>query len=441
MRKVLVISYYWPPSGGSGVQRWLKFAKYLPKFGWKPIIYTPLNPDFSIKDESLLSELPKEITVLKTKIWEPYSLYRVLTGNKNKQANFGTSNVANEGSLKSKLVSWIRGNMFIPDPRVHWVNPSKKYLLNYLQSNPVDVIITTGPPHSMHLIGLALKKENPKLKWIADMRDPWSKFDLLTQFNLSNRALEKINQMEREVLRLADKVVMVSPSMYEEFNPIDQDKLEIINNGYDAEDFLESVSRSKEKKFKLFHAGLLNGIRNPEALWSALRELSSEIENFESEFSLELIGTVDITILKMIKADPHLNKLISYQGYVSHDELLDKYKEADGLLLVINKSRNAKAQIVGKVYEYLALRKPIIGLGPLNSDTAHILESTRTGSMFEISNKEGIKKGLVEMISNKKSNESMDVNKVEIEKYTRENLTKKMVCLFESLLENESIKN
>ena len=192
--KVLIVTYYWPPSGGGGVQRWLKFAKNLQEFGWEPIIYTPENPNVPVYDESLLSEIPKDITVLSQPIREPYKLARFFSGGNASNRMGASGNAEKKPSFLQRMALWVRGNMFVPDARILWVKPSVKFLANWLESNPVDVIITTGPPHSMHLIGLALKRKNENLSWAADFRDPWSDMDYLSEFNLGRRALRKISR-------------------------------------------------------------------------------------------------------------------------------------------------------------------------------------------------------------------------------------------------------
>lgn len=437
MKRVLIITYYWPPSGGSGVQRWLKFAKYLPKYGWQPVIYTPEKPDFSVKDNSLLEDIPKEAEILKTPIWEPYDLYRKLSGNKGKgSVNFGSTKSTKEKNLFARLATWVRGNLFIPDPRVFWVRPSVKYLNDYIKKHPVDAIITTGPPHSMHLIALKLKQQHPNLNWIADMRDPWANFDILNEFNLGPRAKAKQNKLEQRVLNESNAVIMVSPSLAEEFNDFDHSKIALINNGYDAADF-ETLNgkpgSTNNNIFKIYHTGLLNYIRNPAAFWEALIELSNENPDFEAGFQLELIGTVDEYIKRYINGNAILKNKVNLRGYMSHSNLLNEYAKADLFLLVVNKSRNAKAQITGKIYEYLAVGKPVLSLCPTNSDTAKLLEKTGLGIICAVDDKASIKQNLLNQFTLFNQKKELQLNKNVIQQYTRENLTKKLVNTLENL--------
>jgi len=434
LKRILIITYYWPPSGGSGVQRWLKFSKYLPKYGWQPIIYTPENPDFNIKDTSLLKDIPKEAIILKQPIWEPYQLYRKLSNQKNTDSNFG--NTRKKKGLISGLASWVRGNYFIPDPRIFWVKPSVKYLSQYIKENPVDAIVTTGPPHSMHLIGLGLKKQFPGVTWLSDMRDPWANFDLLNAFNLNNHSKRKQQQLEQEVLQSCDGVIMVSPSLPDEFNTFDRNKLYLINNGFDHEDFIIDFNKEDNRvgdTFNIYHTGLLNYIRNPEQLWLALTELCQSHKEFSQKFKLTLIGTVDEQIKQNLLASPILKSKIHVKGYMAHDDLLKEYPNADLMLMIVNKSRNAKAQLTGKLYEYLAVGKPILTLGPLNGDYVDLLKETGLGIFCDNNDKIAIRKALLSQFENFQQQKTLKKNQEKINQYSRENLTLKLVNVLDNL--------
>ncbi|MEZ5056250.1 MAG: glycosyltransferase [Saprospiraceae bacterium] len=431
-KRVLIITYYWPPSGGSGVQRWLKFSKYLPQFGWKPIIYTPENPDFGIQDQTLLSDISKEAEVIKRPIWEPYSIYRMVTGNKDKSANFGGSTAKGGSSLTGKLAAWIRGNFFIPDPRVFWKNPSIKYLSNYLKHNPVDVIVTTGPPHSMHLIGLGLKRKFPNISWVADMRDPWSTFDIHNSF-LSASAKKKNAAFEKQVLDTADAVVMVSPSLKDEFQPFDHKKEWLISNGFDREDF-KTIEPIKPEKFSIYHSGLFNFIRNPENLWIALEELCTENQNFAYDLDIQLIGTVDSQVMEAISKYPVLKSKVTERGWMQHDDIIKENNKAAVLMLVVNNSRNAKAQLTGKFFEYLALEKPIFAICPDDADVANAIKATNTGFACNFEEKDRIKSVVNTLYQDWKNNASFSGNKDKIEAYERKNLSQQLAKKMEDLI-------
>ena len=365
-KRVLIVCYYWPPSAGSGVQRWLKLSKYLPENGWQPVIYTPENPDFDLKDDSLLKDISPEAEIVKRKIFEPYQVARLLTGKK--KLNTGLVSKKKNQGLLSKWMNWIRGNVFIPDPRVVWVKPSVRYLRNYLKKNPVDAIITSGPPHSMHLIGLGLKKYLD-IPWIVDIRDPFSKLDFLDTFNVSDASRKKYQRLESAILNSCDKVIATSYSMPKLLMPFDHSKFKTITNGYDKDDFKgfgeNSIDKEKQK-LKIYHAGLLNQLRNPSNLWKALGQL----KDADEAVSLHLCGTVDSSVVDLIEAEKVDLKL---EGYKSHEAVLEDYATTDVLLLLVNQSDNSQVNIPGKLFEYLATGKNIIGIGKDDDDAIVIL--------------------------------------------------------------------
>ncbi len=372
MRRVLIVTYYWPPSAGSGVQRWLKLAKYLPDFGWQPVVFTPENPDFALKDETLLADVPPEAEILKRPIWEPYSLLRWLPGKKKDQpVNAGIVKEEKEKTLKEKFLTWVRGNFFIPDPRIFWVRPSEKFLLAYLKENPVEAVITTGPPHSMHLIGLRLKKRLG-LPWIADFRDPWSNLDFLKHFSAGKRARKRNEKLEQEVVRKADRILGASPSMVKLIQDQPVGKYITVTNGYDESDFEDFRPRPGER-FVLFHGGLLNRLRNPEVLWDALETKMRAEPDFAQRLEIRLSGIVDPDIVADLRQ--RFPDRFVFLGYLSHKEVLSQYEEADILVLLINNTFNAKVNIPGKIFEYFATGKTILALGAPDSDAVGLLQN------------------------------------------------------------------
>ena len=236
MKKVLIITYYWPPSGGSGVQRWLKFVKFLPQYGWKPIIIVPKDPEYPIYDYSLLNDIPKEAEIIELPIWEPYNIFKKLSGKKkNERVNNGLLFDNKSQSLFVKISLWIRGNLLIPDPRIFWVRPSIRRLKKILPEINPEVVVTTGPPHSVHLIGLELKKSFKNLRWISDFRDPWSEFQMLSEFYTSKFSYKRQRYLEKRVLDSASIITTVSPSWKKVLQSSTKTPVECITNGYDFE--------------------------------------------------------------------------------------------------------------------------------------------------------------------------------------------------------------
>ena len=429
MKKVLIITYYWPPSGGGGVMRWLKMSKFLPELGWQPIIYTPENPDPSVIDESLLKEIHPEIIELKTPIWEPYEFYRKLTGKKSgTKFKAGYISEASGGNWKSRLSVFIRGNLLIPDPRKFWIKPSIKYLSKYLKENPVDLIISTGPPHSMHLIALGLKNLF-NIPWIADFRDPWTDIDFYHKLKLTRLADKRHKTLEKRVLLTADHVVTVSPGCAADLERIAQRKIEIIYNGFDPTDY-QFDKTEPDKTFTISHFGAFNKDRNPVALWSALKILSETETDFKRLLRIQLIGQTDESIINDVRKN-NLEENLVVVDHLPHMEGLVQLSKSQVLLLPLNDAPNVKGILPGKMYEYMALRRPIIALGPTDADYAGILRETNAGTPLNFDDVKGIKETLHNYFQLFKANK-LEVESGAYEKYSR----KILAAWFVGLIQN-----
>ena len=436
MKKVLVITYYWPPGGGAGVQRWLKFAKYLRNFDWEPVIYTAKNGEMPVIDESLEKDIPKNIIILKTKIWEPYNIYKLFIGRKkNDKINASFLSENKKTTFSEKLSVWIRGNFFIPDARKFWIKPSISYLKKYLEQNKIDVIVSSGPPHSMHLIALGLKNEFPNIKWIADFRDPWTNIDFYDELKLSKSSDKKHKALELKVLENADMILCIGNEMNEDFKkiyPKQSEKFKVITNGYDEEDIFNGTLE-KDKKFSIAHIGTLVKSRNPEVLWKVLKELTNENAVFKNELEIKLVGKVDINVIESI-ASYGLKDFVKKINYLPHKEVIKEQQKTKVLLLLVNQTKNAKGILTGKVFEYLAASVPILAIGPVDGDLAQIIKTTESGIISDFNDSENLKKNILELFAGKRMNFNTSAGSVEeIKKYSRLVLTKKLSELLNSL--------
>lgn len=423
-KKILIITYYWPPAGGPGVQRWLKFAKYLPDFGWKPVIYTPENPSYPLMDETLMKDVPNNIEIIRTKIWEPYQLAEKLNKS-NKKFKAGQFDVGKNQSWKSKLSIWVRGNFFIPDARVFWVKPSVKFLEKYLQENKIDTIVTSGPPHSLHLIGLGLKDKLPNLKWIADFRDPWTEISYYKHLKLTKSSDKKHHQLESAVFKNADITLATSYTDAENFRKAGANAV-CITNGFDESDSKEKTIEQKDTNtvFVLSYIGVLEQLRNPENLWKALDELIKENTEFANYFSLKFVGRIDDKILHTLKASS-LKDHIMNLGYLSHGKAVEEMQTSEMLLITNFPNESSKGIIPGKIFEYLASGKQILSFGPNQADVAKILEETQAGKHFSYHDSETVKKFILEKFELWK-NGTLSENTQHIEQFSRKNLTKQL---------------
>lgn len=420
-KKLLIITYYWPPAGGPGVQRWLKFVKYLPDFGVQPIVYVPENPTYPIIDEGLQKDVSDKAIILKNSIFEPYQLASLFSKNTTQKISSGIIPAAKKQTLLQRFLLWIRGNVFIPDARYLWIKPSVRYLKKYIQENQIDTIVTSGPPHSLHLIGLQLKKEL-NVTWLADFRDPWTTIGYHKALKLSSYAENTHKKLEHKVLNTADTIIVTSKTTKEEFKAITNQPIQVITNGYDVETV---AKQTLDEKFTLAHIGSFLSDRNPKLLWEVLSELIAENANFAAHFQLKLIGKVSQEIIDSI-AHYKLNDYLNNLGYVSHQEALEHQRKSQVLLLIEINSPETKSIIPGKVFEYLVSERPIIAIGPKDSDFAEIITSTNTGVFFTYDEKDKLKATFLNYFNLYQQND-LKVFPVGLQNYSRKNLTKKLV--------------
>lgn len=422
-KKLLIITYYFPPAGGPGVQRWLKFVKYLPEFGVQPIVYVPENPTYPIIDEGLVDQISDKAIILKNKIWEPYQLASVFSKNKTKKISSGIFPHKKKQTFLDKTFLWIRGNIFIPDARVFWVKPSVAYLEKYIKENNIDTIVTSGPPHSLHLIGLELK-EKLNVKWFADFRDPWTTIGYHKALRLSGYAAKKHKTLEHKVLNTADTIIVTSKTTKTEFQAITNKPISVITNGYDIENV---EKQTLDTKFTLAHIGSFLSDRNPKFLWECLVELLQEIPDFKSHLEIKLIGAVSQEVLDAIAAF-NLNDYLNLLGYVSHREAIAHQKKSQVLLLIEINSEDTKSIIPGKLFEYMVSNRPIIAIGPNGSDFADIIKETNTGVFFDYSEKAKLKSVILDFY-NQFLEGKLQSHGVGLQQYSRKSLTKQLAQL------------
>ena len=436
MKRVLIISYYWPPTGGSGVQRWVKFAKYLPAEGWQPVIYTPENPEQLAVDETLAGEVPAEAEIIRRRIVEPYELYKKMlrrSGHSKEAVEVNPVNAQNKSFLQ-KIAMWVRGNLFLPDPRCMWIRPSVRFLKKYLKEHPVDLIVSTGPPQSMHLIGMKLAEETG-LPWIADFRDPWTRIFYFKHLSMTKATQRWHEKMEKRVLDKATRVVAVSPLVQQDFQAMTQTPVELITNGFDECDFNEEplamAAGGPDMPFTITHTGLFAADGNPTVLWDVLAEKCMADAEFKKRLRIHLIGKTDEQIIKAIDA-AGLSENLHDMGYQPHARAIDEQRKASLLILPLRKEPEYKAVLPGKLFEYLASWRPVLGIGQPDGAMSMILNNTRTGVVFDWEDRKSIAR-FVDLCWEKHLCSKLAVENADISQFTRRNLTRRMAQLFDKI--------
>lgn len=428
MKRVLIIVYYWPPTGGSGVQRWVKFAKHLRSFGWEPVIFTPDEPYVNERDESLLKDIPADIEVIKHPVFE---VSKYFGGAPTAPASGLQAKPSIVSKLKKAVGNYVRGNFFIPDPRILWVNPAVKFLTAYLKQNPVDAIISSGPPHSLHLIAKQLK-EKTNTPWVADFRDPWLEILNFHGFSTSPSVLQKHGELFKSVINTADATITAHASVQKNFQLQTVKPVHLITNGYDAEEIQASEPATINKaKFNMVFVGIFYSILNSTAFWQALKELIDENETFRSKFQLIFVGKAQQEVMNDLE-QYGLLPYCHFAGYVNHNIAVAYEKAADLLLLFTPSQPEFRYVIPGKLFEYLAVQKPILCIAESDNDSAQIIAKTNAGYIVRPTDKEAIKSAINNLYQQYQSGNIFSSSSG-FESYERKALTKVLAGILNQL--------
>jgi hypothetical protein len=436
VKRVLIISYYFPPCGGIGVLRCLKIAKYLRDFGWEPIIYTAKDAHYPSYDYGNFKDIPEGITILQQPIFEPYTFYKKFTKQK-ATANANNALVASEGKKdwKHRLSVWIRSNFFIPDARAFWIKPSVNFLLNYLKTNSIDAIFSDGPPHTNTRIACLLKQKTG-IPWLADFQDPWTQVDYYQRLILSQWADAKHKKMEQEAFQYADAMTIVSNVWKKDLESIGAENVSVVVWGYDAADF-KDLQAKYDKKLTITHAGLLGDDRNPKILFEVIAELCQEFAKqgdttFSQVLEIQLIGQVDASIVETY-CNCGIAKNVKLIEQIERKEALQYVANSQILLLLLNQASNAMGRIPGKLFEYLAVQRPILCLGMQQSDVDMLLQEAQAGKVFTYTDKQALKTQIKTYYQEFIKTGHLQQKNASIEQYSNRKLTEKIAQILDAI--------
>lgn len=431
MKRVLIFTYYWPPAGGPGVQRFLKFARYLREFGWEPVVVSPKEGSWPYRDDSLLEDVPDGMQVIHTGTREPFALYNKLSGKKGKEVSVAMIGYKESKSPVQSFAKWVRANFFIPDARVGWKPYAVKAGLRYIKSTGADAIITTGPPHSAHLVGLEIQRKTG-LPWLADFRDPWTTVYYNAFFKRGPRAMKKDQKLEDSVLQKADHTVVISHGMQDEF--ADRAKASsVIPNGYDEADMYRGEA-IQDEFFRLCYIGNMKPNQHVPALWNAAAELVKSNEEFARDFRFHFTGSLDPSIPAALQNLGISDSLIS-DGFVSHQEATRRMFQAGMLLFIIPDSADNHRIVTGKIFEYIASGTRIFPIGPVSGDASRILSGVGGGQMMDYQDETAMKNQLLASWQEWKSGDRypLKATSKDYMQYSRRALTGKLAGLLDNI--------
>ena len=396
-KKVIMVTYYWPPAGGIGVLRCLKLAKYLTRLGWEPVIFTSSSDAYQFLDDKNNADIPEGLEVIRIRAFNPIAAFKVFSGRKK---DTPLIDILATPSKKNRWFDaiglWVRGNFFIPDARAFWIGPAERRIRQWLKHHHADAIFSDGPPHSNTVVANRIA-EAFDLPWIADFQDPWTQVDYYEQMRIGRRADRIHRRMEQEVFERADVMTIASPTWAEDLKRIGARDVEVLYYGYDEDDFAGYQPIQTDKPV-IFHGGLLGNDRYPAPLVSALAGLREEECTGIEEVEMRLAGGVSPDVVLKVR-DAGLEGSLSLLGMVSRTQVIEEISRAGLLLLPINVAANCKGRIPGKLFELMRSGKPILALGPVDGDVAHLLRETGTGETFEYHDVAGVKTFLRDFLS------------------------------------------
>ncbi len=434
MKGVLVISYYWPPSGGPGAQRVVKFVRYLPWFGWEPIVLTVEKGEFPYHDPSLAEDVPEDLPVFRARSVDPFAIYKKFTGRSQAEGIPVGLLTHRPRSFKERLATAVRSNVFIPDARIGWVPFARRKAMQIIRRYPIDLVFVSSPPHSSQLIGTYIKKK-VGIPYVADLRDPWTDIRYY-QFVQRSHLTRKLDaRLERKVLETADAITTVSRDLVRLFNnKTSRDitaKSYVLPNGYDELDFL-GLTYQRSTRFTILHTGNMQEHQNPELLWRVLEDLFHRQPELREKLRVQLIGRVHPAVQEAIRQH-QLQDVVEFLPFQPHNEIVKRMKQADLLLMVIPRVENNLGIVTGKFFEYLGSNRPVLVIGPPQSDAGRMLAPVEGSKIVDYEDVTGLRDYLKNALSFWEQRIWDFDNSQYVERFSRKKLTHCLVDIFDRL--------
>ena len=426
MKKVLIVTYYYPPSGDSGAQRWLYFSKYMRDFGVDATVVSvdPKFASFKRVDEKLCEEID-HLKVIRTKSFELLSLYSYLKSGK-KKAAIPQGEVDTKKGVFTFLSRFVRGSLMIPDARKGWAKYAYKAAKKEVEKGMYDLLITSGPPHSTHLVGKRLKSEFPDLLWMSDFRDPWTDIFYYNDFIRTNSARKKDKALEKEILQKSDFVLSVGPSLIEllkEKVPAEMHhKFHTVTNGFDKDKMDAVAPLEKDQKVWISHIGILGSHQPYDLFLEAMSGVSAK-----KEIQLNLVGALSEYVIKDFRKLQNVD--IHTPGVVNHKEAISYMKASNLLLLFLPRQKESKLMITGKLMEYAYTGNPILLIGDTESDGAKLIKDRTNVYAFE-DNKNNIPDITAALTEIFERGQHLDTS---FEKYSRKSTTKELCAIIKDI--------
>lgn len=388
MRKALIISYYFPPSGGPGVQRVLKFVKYLREFGWEPVVLTAYNADYPVLDATLAEDIPSDVKIYRARIIEPYAFYRRITRQGERSVDVSVfSQQQTKQSPAQRFSEWIRAALFVPDARICWLPFAVRLGKKIITREKIDLIFSSAPPYTTHLIGQRLQHHSG-LPWIADFRDSWIGWFTTPQRRpFLSRALER--KMEHTVLKKADTIIAVTKGVKNDLSSRHPECLDsrwrVLCNGFDPDDIepIEPMQRPNDKII-ITYTGTIVSHHIPLVLTKALEILHDKEPEVVKKFIFRFIGRMGDPLKQQIK-DSRVGHIFEFRSYMPHIRSIAYLKSTDYCLLIIDDIPGSTAILTGKLFEYIGVGKPILALVP-QGNAAELIEELNLGKVIDPKN-------------------------------------------------------